>query len=370
MSDPRVAVNLLWCVPGDVGGSEEYTARQLLGLHEIGAPFDVTAWAPRGWAAAHPDVARDTRVVEAAIDGRSRVRRVIAERSWLARQMRGVDLEHHPGGTLPGRSPVPTVLTLHDLQWLAYPEYVSSLKLRYLRAMVPRSLRRASVVATPSEYVRRTVIDAYGIDESRVVVVPHGMERTLGEDATHEADLRRRYALGDGPVLVMPAITHPHKGHLFLLSVLDRCWSDPDLRVVLLGGSGRAAAAVSAAIAALGTPSRVVQPGRVPSSDRDGFIRMATAVVFPSEYEGFGAPVVEAMTLGTPVVSSDRASLPEVIGDAGLVRPLELDAWCHVLDDVVRDRDEFVRRGLQRARDFTTARSGEALAAAYRQALA
>src|SRR6185436_5543458 len=107
-------------------------------------------------------------------------------------------------------------------------------------------------------------------------------------------------------------------------------------------------------------------PGRVSAADRDGLLAAAEALVFPSEYEGFGAPVLEAMALGTPVVCSDRTALPEVAGAAALVLPLELDAWKGALDDVAARRDELVAAGLARAAQFTTAASGRALAGAYR----
>ena len=83
-----------------------------------------------------------------------------------------------------------------------------------------------------------------------------------------------------------------------------------------------------------GLERRVVRPGRVPAADRDGLIALAEALVFPSEYEGFGAPVVEAMALGTPVVCSDQAALAEVVGDAGIVLPRDVDAWAGALDEV------------------------------------
>jgi alpha-1,3-rhamnosyl/mannosyltransferase len=366
---PEVAVNALWCVPGQVGGSEEYTARQLLGLADIDAPYQVTTYAPAGWVAAHPDVAARLPVVEASIDGRSRPRRVFTERTWLRARTRDAALVHHAGGTLPGRPSGPTVLTIHDLQWLTYPEYVSALKLRYLRLTVPRSARRATVVAVPSEYVRASVVEAYGLDPARVVVVPHGFEATLGRDATPEADLRERYGLGDGPVLLLPAITHPHKGHVFALEAMAAHWHDPSMRLVMIGGRGLADDAVSAAIVRLGLEDRVVRPGRVPADDRDGLVRMANAVVFPTQYEGFGAPVLEAMALGTPVVTSDRACMPEVVGDAGIVLPLVREAWSDVPALVVSRREELVAAGRRRAATFTAARSGEALAAAYRLAL-
>jgi alpha-1,3-rhamnosyl/mannosyltransferase len=366
---PVVAVNALWCVPGQVGGSEEYTARQLLGLADIDAPYQVTAYAPTGWSQAHPDVAARIPVVEADIDGHSRPRRVLAERTWLRSRTRDAALVHHAGGTVPGRPSCPTVLTIHDLQWLTYPEYVSALKLRYLRHTVPRSARRATVVAVPSEYVRASVVEAYDLDPTRVVVVPHGIESTLGTDATPEAELRARYDLGDGPVLLLPAITHPHKGHVFALEAMAAHWHDPALRFVLIGGRGLADDDVSAAIVRLGLGDRVVRPGRVPAADRDGLVRLASAVVFPTQYEGFGAPVLEAMVLGTPVVTSDRACMPEVVGGAGIVLPLDVDAWADVLSVVGERRDELVAAGHRRSEAFTAARSGEALAAAYRLAL-
>ncbi len=125
---------------------------------------------------------------------------------------------------------------------------------------------------------------------------------------------------------------------------------------------------VARAITDLGLEGRVVRPGRVPSADRDGLIALADALVFPSEYEGFGAPVVEAMALGTPVICSDQPALAEVVGDAGVVLPRDADAWAGALDLVGQRRAAMVTAGRARARAFTAARSGAALAAAYRLA--
>ena len=203
----------------------------------------------------------------------------------------------------------------------------------------------------------------------RVVVVPHGVEPALrgGEPGhgavTAEADLRRRYALGDGPVLVYPAVTHPHKNHRFLLDLLRERWTDPDLRLVLIGGVGDAEAAVTGC-----ADLRVCRLGRVPAADRNGLIAMAEALVFPSRYEGFGAPLIEAMALGTPVVAAATTAIPEVVGDAGLVLPLELDAWAGAL--VPRWRAGATSWSPPGGNGWPRTRppaSGAALAAAYRQ---
>jgi glycosyltransferase involved in cell wall biosynthesis len=369
----RVAVNLLWCVPGQVGGSEEYLVRQLLGLSELtlAARHDVepTLFALPGFSQAHPDLAAAFRVVDAPVDGSSRPRRVFAEHTWLAEQTAGSALVHHGGGTVPARGTQPTLLTIHDLQYLTYPQYMSPVKRRYLDWTMPRSVGRATAVAVPSEYVRGSVVDAYGCDPDLVAVVPHGMEPTLGRAATGEHELRAKYGLGGGPVIVLPAMTHPHKGHRFLLRVMAASWKDPALRLVLVGGVGAAERDVAATIAELGLGGRVVRTGRVPAHDRDGLLMMAAAMMFPSEYEGFGAPVIEAMTLGAPVICSDRTCLPEVAGEAAIVLPLQPDAWAGALDCAIDQRDRLIAAGHIRAKAFTSKRSAEALLVAYGRVL-
>lgn len=232
---PRVAINLLWCVPGQVGGSEEYLVRQLLGMAAIDAPYDLTVFAPRGFTAAHPVLAAVMPIVEARTDGRSRPQRVIAENTWLARHTRAFDVVHHGGGTLPTRGNATTVLTVHDVQYLTYPDYFSPLKLRYLRSRVPASVRRATCVAVPSRYVGDSLVSAFGLPRASVHVVRHGIESSLGVNATDAALLRTRFDLGASPVLVFPAMTHPHKNHEFLLELLAHEWRDDDFVVVFAG---------------------------------------------------------------------------------------------------------------------------------------
>ena len=365
----EVAVNLLWCVPGQVGGSEEYLVRQLLGMNETDHGFDITLFAGNGFSHAHPELAAIYKIVETPETMESRPTRVAMENTWLYAKTRTHALVHHGGGTLPALANAHSVLTVHDLQFLSYPQYQSKLKLRYLKATVPNSIKRASVVAVPSEYVRQTVISATGVDSGKVMVVPHGMEPSIGVDATPEDVLRRKYGFGDGPVLVYPGITHPHKNHIFLLELMATKWNHPDLKIVFAGGKGLADEEVTAAIARLNLSDRVIRPGRVNATDRDGLIKMALGVVFPSEYEGFGAPVIEAMALGAPVACSDRASLPEVAGDAGIVRPLNLDAWSDIPLLMEARREELVTKGYERAQQFTSRVSGDAILAVYEKCL-
>lgn len=369
---PQAVVNMLWCVPGGVGGSEEYLVRQLVGLVAADDRWRPTVAMARGLVAAHPEVAAVLPCREPSFDSSSRVRRIIGEATWLREVARGADLVHHGGGTAPvsswarrrGGSSQPYVLTVHDLQFRTYPQYFSPLKRAYLGVVLPGSARGARMVAVPSEYVRRSVIEAYGIAPERVMVVPHGIAAAERHDITPADELRVRYSLGEGPVVVYPAVTHPHKNHRFLLELMRDHWRDPDLRLVLTGGKGSAHADVEGC-----ADPRVRHLGRVSAADRNGLVAMAAAMVFPSAYEGFGAPLVEAMTLGAPVVCSDRTCLPEVVGDAAVVLPLHADAWSGALHEAVRRRDELVAAGHRRAALFTAEASGRALATVYDKAL-
>jgi alpha-1,3-rhamnosyl/mannosyltransferase len=369
MSKPSVAINMLWCVPGQVGGSEEYFVRQLLGLHEINAPFDVAVFAPRGFSVAHPDVAKSVRIVEVGNSCTNRELRVSLENTWLASKTRKFDLVHHGGGTLPSRGNASTLLTIHDVQYLSYPQYFNAMKLRYLRNRVPSSVRRATCVATPTNYVRQSLDAAFGNVQTRSFVVRHGMEPNIGVSATDEGELRSRFHLGDARVLMFPAMTHPHKNHEFVLRLLAGPWRDLNLKLVMAGGNGLADTHVNQMIIELGLENHAIRIGRVGANDRDGLIRLAEALVFPSMYEGFGAPVVEAMALGTPVIASDCASLPEVVGDAGLSLPLEESAWANALNEVDRRRAELIARGQTRSAQFTSAKSAEDLCVTYDAAL-
>lgn len=362
---PVLAVNLLWSVPG-VGGSEEYLLRQLAGLAETSGDWTAEVFAPRGFSVRHPEVAACFPVHEAPSDCSSRPVRIALEHTWLAARTRRFDAVLHGGGTVPLIGRRPAVLTIHDVQWVDHPGWVAPRKLRYLRAAVPRSILRAARVTVPTRFVADSLTAAFGTDPSRIGVVRHGLEHDFGAQCTPADDLRRRFALGGGPVLVYPAITHPHKNHIFLLRLLAAGrgrWGDPSLRLVFIGSAGAAEDDVRRAVVDLGLGARVAMPGRVETADRNGLLAMAAALVFPSEYEGFGAPVIEAMRLGTPVVASDRACLPEVVGDGGITAPLDEASWTAALDEAMQRRDDLAARGRARAALFTAAGSARDLIA-------
>ena len=372
MTVRRIGVNLLWLVPGVVGGSEEYTIRTLLGLAEQ-APedLDVTIFCLRAFIDAHPEIAEAFATVPLPLTGREKSMRLAAESSWLGYQSRhhNIELVHHAGGIMPPVRGAPGVLTIHDLQPFVMPEHFSPIKRNFSRIAVPRSTRVARLVLTPSEYTRQSVIELLDADPDRVVVVPHGVAPTP-DPATPFDEIRTRYDL-DRPYFVFPAITYPHKNHVLLVRALADV---PDALLVLTGGAGQLEQELDAEAERLGVTDRIRRPGRVPRADLDGLLDSATALLFPSRFEGFGAPVLEAMTRGCPVVAADVTALPEVVGDAGiLLSPDEPEEWSRVMLELLEDgerRRELVEAGRRRAASFSWGRSADALRAAYAKGLA
>ena len=179
-------------------------------------------------------------------------------------------------------------------------------------------------------------------------------------------DVRERFDIGDRKYVIYPAITHPHKGHEVLIEMLSQL----DTVLVLIGGQGTAEAGLRKKTDELGVSGRVIRPGRVSADDRDALVAGAETLVFPSRYEGFGAPLIEAMAFGIPVVCGDQTAIREVVADAALVvEDSSPEAWAAAVNEVDLQRDRLIAAGLERRKAFTQQVSGAALNAAYRQAV-
>jgi alpha-1,3-rhamnosyl/mannosyltransferase len=376
VSGRHIGANLLWLVPGVVGGSEDYTVRLLASYADRTgdgeAREEMTLFVNSAFRSAHPALVERFPSVEAPVDGARKSLRVAAEATWLAReaQARGMDLVHHMGGNMLRADP-PGIVTIHDLQPFAHPKNFSHLKHTYLRWTVPRALRRAVLVVTLTEHTRRDVVARMGVPYERIHVVPPGI--TLGEvsrDAAEEERVRAAYQLGASPFFIYPTITYPHKNHITLVRAFARlAASDPEPLLVLPAGPAGAEAALQEEIDQLRVRRRIRRLGRIPRRDLDALIDSATALAFPSSYEGFGIPILEAMSRRCPVIASTATALPEVVGDAGLlVDPYDTDGWVaamrRLLDDPV-ERTALAERGYARAGEFSWQRSVEALSAAY-----
>ena len=369
----KVGINLLWMVPGVVGGSETYLARLLSGLAERPTRFDYTLFALPQFKEAHPELAQTFKTAYAPVRGRMKSFRVAGESTWLLTQckFRNIDLVHHAGGIIPLVRTYRPVLTVHDLQYLDYPEYFKKAKLTYLKKMVPRSAEAARLILTPSQFTRRQVIERLNIDPSIVTVVPHGIAPRERHRPAHE--VRKRYDVG-GRFFLYPAITYPHKNHLVLVRAFAKLIeAHPDVTLVLTGAKGSLEVRVGKEVQELGIEKNVKRLGYVPAEDLDALYHEAVALAFPSRFEGFGAPVLEAMSRGCPVIAADATALPEVVGDAGLlVSPDNSDEWCQSMHDLLEDKElrgRLAEAGLARSREFSWASSADVLEESYARAL-
>jgi glycosyltransferase involved in cell wall biosynthesis len=372
----HVGVNLLWLVPGVVGGSETYIVRLLRALAD--QPADdvrVTLFLNRRGAEVHTDLRTAFPSVVAPVSGTAKAVRVLAETTWLGRECRrrGIDVAHHVGGTAPAWRPVPTIVTVHDLQPFALPGNFTLAKRAFTRVVVPPSVRRAARLTTLSRSTRDDLVRRLGADVDRVRIIPPGFDApTAATTADGRRAVRARHGLGDRPFFLYPAITYPHKGHEDLVRAFARVAADhPAPLLVLSGGEAQREPALRALIESSGLGERVRRVGRVPETDLDALYREAVALVLPSRYEGFGMTVLEAMSRRCPVIAADATALPEVVAGAGLlVDPDDPSRWSAAMVDLLDDpgrRARLADAGEAHARTFDWGRSARLLADVYRE---
>ena len=370
----RVGVNLLWLVPGVVGGSEQAVVEMLTALADK-PPDDISysLYALESFIGAHARLAERLPTEPLPLRGRMKPLRVVAEGTWLARAVRrdGIDLMHYPGGTVPVGSRVPAVLNLHDIQPFDMPENFQPVKRAYLHKMVPRAVDEAHRVIVPSEFVRTNVLDRFGGSPDRVRVVPWGVA-PINVDASTIAKVRARYDLPER-WYVYPAITYPHKNHLTLVHAFAKLAArHSDIVLVLTGHRAGSEEAVRTEVSRLGISDRVRRTGRIPRDHVMGLLAGAVGMTFPSRYEGFGLPILEAMAASTPVVAARATALPEAVGDAGLlVEADDADAWCDAMEELLSTdtHDRLSLAGRQHAARFSWANTADATVKIHREVL-
>jgi glycosyltransferase involved in cell wall biosynthesis len=265
----------------------------------------------------------------------------------------------------------PGVLTIHVLQPFDMPDNFTLTKRTYLQRSIPRSVRRAAGVIVPTEFVRRGIIDRFGVAADRVGVTPWGVDPPTTQVSV--AQVQARYGL-PRRWFVYPSFTWNHKNHGLLLRAFATVAArEHDVTLVLTGGEGPAEQYVRDQVSAMGLRGRVRRTGLIPHRDVLAIVRGAVAMTFPSRYEGFGLPVLEAMSLGTPVLSSDAGALGEVAGGAATLLGVDdPGAWDEAMTRMLHDGQERARlaeAGRLHVAGFTWRRTADGLFDAYRVAV-
>ena len=286
------------------------------------------------------------------------------------RLFRGVDLFHATDNLLPYLGRVKSVFTLYDFAFHHYPETLSAPNRRYLLSMMPRFLRAADRVIAISASTKRDALRVYGLDDSRVTVVYAGVRASFRPaPSAARAAVAQKHNLPARFILALGTI-EPRKNLVTLLEAYR--WLKTrglGLKLVVAGRVGWLAQATLQRLRSLGLEGEVLLPGYIPDEDLPALYSAAALLAYPSLYEGFGLPVLEALACGTPVVCSDASSLPEVAGDAALmVNPLDVAAWGQAITRVLADedlREEMRIKGLAQAARFSWERAAQETLAVY-----
>jgi glycosyltransferase involved in cell wall biosynthesis len=285
----------------------------------------------------------------------------------------GVDLVHFPGNTInPIELNLPAVLNLHDLQHRHFPQYFTKAEIDNREKWWSASAVRADSLIAASAWIADDLHAQLGVEKSKIFVTPEPMRLAHSAEPSLAflADLRRRLKL---PIsfFIYPAAAWPHKNHDRLLRAFAA--ADVEGLQLLLTGGGQEESPLAGLIESLGLTGRVRLMGRVSTEDLAGLYRLATGLIFPSQYDAWSLPIAEAMQAGCPVASSNVTSLPEQVGDAGLLFPADdISAMTSAMRRLAMDeslQQTLAAKGKQRAAQFTPARFLETVAAAYAHAL-
>lgn len=380
----RIGINTAF-LSQPLTGSGQYTAQLLRALAEVddANEYQLFSYAPAASSLSLPPRFSHPRLLGSPAAGSGEN----AQKAWYeqvalpwAAQGHRLDLLHYPYFAGPLRCPVPVVMTVHDLVPLLFREYRSSLLAGLYTALVAAAARRAKTLIADSQCTKRDIVEHLRVPAERVQVIYLAADERFRPvaDAGALAAIRRQYGLADRFLLYLGGLDR-RKGVDLLLRALASLKAQGVRGLQLaIGGELRPPSPLFPDLPrlaqGLGLKDEVVFLGLVPEEDKLLLYNAAAALVYPSLYEGFGLPPLEAMACGVPVVCSSAASLPEVVGDAALlVKPGCEEGLAAALERLWGDpslQEELRERGLARARHFSWRRTAEQTLGVYRQACA
>jgi glycosyltransferase involved in cell wall biosynthesis len=380
----RIGINTLCLNPGQMGGVEIYIRNLVAHLGRIDSDNEYLVFVSQhNQSIFESGLPLNVRLVVIALPPPSSPI-IRALRYWrlilspLADQLErsGVDVIHYPDSIInPPGIALPCVLTFHDIQHEYFPRHFPFKTLLLRKLTYGTSARKARRIITDSQFTRETLVEKFRIPASKITPIHRGVDAAFRPDMSLAEVERVRHTYHLPQVFAFyPANTWPHKNHPRLvqaISLLQKKYRS-DCKLVLCGQPQWGHDALLAALKVHNLQRDVLILGYVPTEDLPALYRAASLLAYPSLFEGFGFPLVEAMSCGCPIVCSDVTSLPELAGDAAvLVNPYDVEGLADAMWRVLKDHDlraDLVARGLARAGHFSWEQAARQTLQVYRQA--
>jgi glycosyltransferase involved in cell wall biosynthesis len=370
---PRVLVDAT-AVPADRGALGRYVDGLIAALHRADA--DLAVACQRSDEERYAKLAPKARVVAGPTAIAHRPARLAWEQTglpFIAQQV-GADVIHAPYYSIPLRPGIPVVVTIHDVTYFAEPEVHNPVKATYIKAATRTAVRRAARLIVPSKATRDEMVRLLAADPTRIDVAYHGVDHEIFHPPS-EDERRRvsdRLGLHGHPYIAFLGALEPRKNVPNLIRGWVRAVSGlKDVPALVLAGSGGWDDEVDAALADVPHQLHVLRPGYLRWSSLPGFFGGALVVALPSRGEGFGLPVLEAMSCGSTVLTTHRSSLPEVGGDAVAYTEPDPESIGTAMSTLIGDagrRRRLADAAAARAGEFTWTASAEAHLASYQRA--
>lgn len=288
-----------------------------------------------------------------------------------------VDVFHEPTFVAPIFKRCPTVVTIYDTAFLYMPEFYNRRSVLYLRALLSGSIRKADLIIAISENTKTDIVGNFDVSPGKIRVIPlgSGSDFRVLEDRERVEGVKRIYGI-EGDYMLNVSLVSPRKNIAGLIKAFKTLKGSgrTDVKLVVAGGRGWLCEDVYREARSSGLESQIIFTGHVPKDHLVCLYNGARALVFPSFYEGFGLPVLEAMACGCPVVASNVSSLPEVCGDAALLAdPRDTEGLADAMkriDDEGSLRQGLIKKGLERIKMFSWEKMAERTLSVYKEAYA
>lgn len=320
-----------------------------------------------------PQIQGIKRVIRRLVPRAHMVSRFLTQMAFSQKKRRQFDVYHEPN-FVPYRFDGPTVITVHDLSYIRFPDTHPRVRVDFMTRFMPRALERADMILVDSQFVKQEVVEVFGVLPQKIAVTHLGVSglfRPMSESETRQSCAK--YGLNHRKYLLTVGTLEPRKN---LIQVLRAYQSLPQrvqkqYPLIIVGMKGWLYATIEQEMAPLIGNGRVRLLGYVSDEELVQIYASATALLYPSIYEGFGLPPLEGMASGVPVITSNQSSIPEVVGDAAImVDPHDVDALKEAVMMVIEDTEKAGQLrdlGIERAKEFSWERCARDTVAVYKR---